>query len=257
MKVASFNANGIRARLGIILDWLRQESPEILCLQETKVQDKDFPWEEFQAAGYQCAFWGEKSYNGVAMVSKVPLTEVSYGFAEGCRGEDARLMRGTLRNIPIVNAYVPQGVSPDSEKFQFKLDWFRRIRDYFSEYFDPRKPLLWVGDFNVAVEDRDVYDPQALYGSIGFHPDEQRALAEVKKWGFVDVFRKHNAHGGIYTFWDYRVPGAVKRGIGWRIDHIWATECLAEKSVRALVDVSPRLFSKPSDHTFVVAEFDV
>ena len=257
MKIASFNANGIRARLHIVREWLVKEKPDILCLQETKVQDSEFPQEAFEELGYYLAFRGEKGYNGVAIVSKMPLTDVFFGFGDGDKNEDARIITATIgSNIPIVNTYVPQGSAPDSEKFRYKLDWFHRLYDYFSRKFKPDNPLLWVGDFNVAPEPRDVYDPQGLLGSIGFHPDEHSALARVKAWGFVDVFRKYEPQGGFYTFWDYRVPQAVKRGLGWRIDHMWATSCLAEKLLCASIDLAPRLAQKPSDHTIIWAEFD-
>ena len=256
MKVASFNANGIRARLPIILDWLERECPDLLGVQETKVQDKDFPSRVFEEAGYSCVFRGEKGYNGVAIISNRPLDHACFGFADGDSREETRLVRGMYKGISVVNTYVPQGLAPYSEKFRYKLDWFQRLRDYFSRSFDPKKPLLWMGDFNVAPEPIDVYDPKNLLGNIGFHPDEHTALAGVKSWGLVDVFRKHQPEGGMYTFWDYRVPNALKRGMGWRIDHIWATASLAQKSTRAWVDLSPRLLEKPSDHTFIVAEFD-
>ena len=256
MKIASFNANGIRARLHIVREWLVKEKPDILCLQETKVQDSEFPQEAFEKLGCFLAFRGEKGYNGVAIVSKTPLTDVFFGFGDGDNKEDARIITATIGNIPIVNTYVPQGSAPDSEKFRYKLDWFHRLYDYFSRKFKPDNPLLWVGDFNVAPEPRDVYDSKGLLGSIGFHPDEHSALAQVKAWGFVDVFRKHEPQGGFYTFWDYRVPQAVKRGLGWRIDHMWATSCLAEKLLCASIDLAPRLAQKPSDHTVIWAEFD-
>lgn len=257
MKVASFNANGIRARLFIILDWLGKESPDVLCLQETKIQDAEFPVRRFEEGGYCCAFRGEKGYNGVAILSRSPLKDVSFGFADGDMQEESRVISGTYKDIPIVNTYIPQGLAPDSEKFRYKLDWFQRLRDYFSRKFQPTDPLLWVGDFNVAPEPIDVHNPKNLLGSIGFHPDEHSALSAVKSWGFIDVFRKHESRGEVYTFWDYRVPNGVKRGLGWRIDHIWATSSLAERSIRSWIDIDPRLMQKPSDHTFIVAEFDL
>ena len=257
MKIASFNANGIRARLSIIKEWLEREGPDVLCIQETKVQDKDFPKDAFEDLAYYCAFWGQKSFNGVAVLSKVPPAKVSLGFGDGDVTEEPRMITAYIKDIPIVNTYVPQGTAPDSDRFQYKLDWFQRLRGYFSKHFQPTEPLLWVGDFNVAPEPIDVYDPEGLLGSIGFHPDEHKALSAVKSWGFVDMFRMHNPGNKAYTFWDYRVPHAFRRGLGWRVDHIWATPCLAEKSKRAWIDVAPRRLEKPSDHTFILAEFEV
>jgi exodeoxyribonuclease-3 len=255
MKIATFNANGIRARLPLILEWLSKELPDVLCLQETKAQDADFPQEPFHELGYHCTIWGQKSYNGVAILSKTSPKHVLRGFGNGDAKEEARLIAATIQRIPIVNTYVPQGYAPDSEKFQYKLQWFGRLQDYFSKHFEPHMPLLWVGDFNVAPEPVDVFDPKALSGSVGFHPDEHKALAAVKSWGFVDVFRLHESAGGMYTFWDYRIRNAFQRGLGWRVDHIWATQPLAAKSSRAWIDTVPRLSERPSDHTFVIAEF--
>jgi len=257
MKIATFNANGVRARLPVILQWLSTESPDILCLQETKVQDADFPADPFQKLGYHCAIWGQKSYNGVAILSKSPPENISRGFGDVDTAEEPRLITATIHGIPIVNTYVPQGYAPDSEKFQYKLQWFGRLQDYFSKHFEPHTPLLWVGDFNVAPEPIDVFDPKKLAGSIGFHPNEHKALAAIKAWGFVDIFRLHESAGSMYTFWDYRIRNALQRGLGWRVDHIWATQPLADKSSRAWIDVKPRLSERPSDHTFVVAEFGV
>ncbi|HUU41312.1 MAG TPA: exodeoxyribonuclease III [Desulfatiglandales bacterium] len=256
MKIASFNTNGIRARLPIIKPWLETEAVDVLCIQETKVQDQDFPGETFEEIGYRCAFRGQKSFNGVAILSKTPPATVSFGFADGDAQEEPRIITAHINGIPIVNTYAPQGTAPDSERFQYKLDWFQRIHAYFSKNFQPDKPLLWVGDFNVAPEPIDVHDPEGLLGSIGYHPEEHKALSAVKSWGFVDVFRMHHPHEKAYTFWDYRIPHAFRRGLGWRVDHIWATKCLADKSKRAWIDVGPRKLEKPSDHTFILAEFE-
>ena len=257
MKIASLNANGIRARLPIILQWLEQESPDTLCIQETKVQDHDFPRQPFLDAGYHCNFKGQKSYNGVAVVSKKKPRAVSMGFDDADEKEGPRLIRVNIDAIEIVNTYVPQGQDPTSEQFAYKLAWFGRLRKYFADNFAADEPVIWAGDFNVAPEPIDVYDPEKLLGSVGYHPKEHRALKEVMQWGFVDVYRRHKPDEKAFTFWDYRIPNAVKRGLGWRIDHIWATKCLAEKSKTAWIDQQPRLWQRPSDHTFIVAEFDI
>ncbi len=255
MKAATFNANSVRARMPILIDWIEANSPDILCIQETKAQDKDFPEAEFSGLGYYVVFRGQKSYNGVAIASKEKPQDVSFGLDDGGEPDEARLIRATVAGIPVVNTYVPQGRSLDSPFFQYKLEWFRRLRAYFDRHFSPDKPLLWTGDLNVAPEPKDVYDPQKLAGSVCFHPDEHKALEEVKEWGFVDVFRKHRPEAGLYSFWDYRMRDALGRNRGWRLDHILATRPLAEKSAGADIDIEPRRAERPSDHTFVTAEF--
>jgi exodeoxyribonuclease-3 len=254
VKVASFNANSIRARLHIVIDWLKKESPHVLCLQETKVIDAEFPEEAFRDLNYKTVYRGEKSYNGVAIVSRMPVRNVRRGFDE-LETEGSRLIFATVGGIPILNTYIPQGFHPLSKQFMHKLNWFQRLYDYVNQHFRPDRPLLWLGDFNVAPEPIDVHDPGHLLGQVGFHPDEHAALEKFKEWGFVDVFRRHQPEPGQYTFWDYRVRNGVARNLGWRVDHIWATEPLARKSVNAWIDVEPRLREKPSDHTFIVAEF--
>jgi exodeoxyribonuclease-3 len=254
IKIATFNTNSIRARMDIILDWLRKESPDVLCLQETKVPDKDFPKDAFEAVHYHAVFRGEKSHNGVAIVSKEPAKDVMIGFDEN-ESEGTRLIAARINNVPIVNTYVPQGFHPLSKKFEEKLDWLGRLYDYFTGHFRPDKPLLWTGDFNVAPEPADVYDPAHLEGHVGFHPDERAALQRFLQWGLVDVVRQHQPGAGQFTFWDYRLKNAVLRNLGWRVDHIWATRPLAKKSTSAWIDREPRGAERPSDHTVVVAEF--
>ncbi len=256
-KVASYNTNSIRSRLGIILPWLEHEQPDVLCLQETKVEDKDFPLEPVNGAGYHAVFNGRKSYNGVAIVSKHAMQDVSTDSVEGAEPGEGRLIAATIRGVRVVNTYIPQGQSPDSDKFIYKLNWIRGLRDYFQRYHSQADYLIWTGDFNVAPEPIDVHNPKRLHGHVGYHPEEHKALQYVKEWGFEDVFRRHQKDGGHYTFWDYRVKDGVNRNLGWRVDHIWATLPLAEKSARAWIDKEPRLKEKPSDHTFIVAEFDL
>ncbi len=256
MKIASFNVNGIRARMPVLVRWLASEKPDIVCLQETKVQDADFPVSALTEAGYQCAYRGQKSYNGVAILSRIVPEQVDAGFGDEF-DKEARLIAARFGGLWVVNTYIPQGQDPASEKFRFKLEWIERLGRFFSEGFQPGDPLVWVGDFNVAPMPLDVYDPETLLGSVCYHPDEHRALSAVEQWGFVDIYRRHRPEDPTFSFFDYRVPNAVKRGIGWRIDHIWATESMAEKSTRAWIDLEPRTWEKPSDHTFIVAEFDM
>jgi len=255
IKVATFNANSIRARLEPVLNWLKREVPDVLCLQETKVQDADFPADAFRNIGYQVTFRGEKAHAGVAIVSKQTPKDVAFGFDDGDEPDEARLIRAVIQDIPIVDTYVPQGRSEDSPHFQYKLEWFARLRNWFNRHYSPEEPLLWLGDFNVAPDPIDVHDPKRLSKHVDFHPEARAALQRVKDWGFVDVFRLHCSEPGQYTFWDYRARTAVDRNLGWRVDHIWATKPLAGKSTRAWIDVQMRRAERPSDHTFLVAEF--
>ncbi len=255
MKVASFNVNSLRARLTILLDWIKAVSPDILCLQETKVPDSAFPIKDFERIGLHVSFRGEKTFNGVAMISRVPFEDVHYGFEDG--SEAVRLISVKIQGITVINTYVPQGFHPLSEKFREKLDWLQRLYYHFKDNYKHRMPIIWTGDFNIAPEPKDVYDPKLLRGHVGFHPDEQAILLKFMEWGFIDVFRLHNSESGQYSFWDYTMKNAVKKGMGWRIDHIWATKVIADKSIRAWIDVGPRLLQKPSDHTPVVAEFKI
>lgn len=255
MRFATFNCNSIRARLQIIINWLDKEKPDILCLQETKVQDKDFPVKRLEATGYHVIFKGQKSYNGVAILSRHDPVDVRT-YLENPE-EDARFLSAVICNIPVLNVYVPQGFSPESEKFIYKLAWLKNLLDHLNGNYDPTQDLILAGDFNVALEAKDVYDPEGLKGEVGFHPEEQAALRKLLNWGLVDIFRKHEPNGGHYTFWDYRIPNAFKRKMGWRIDYILATSSLAHKSKGCWIDTEARLLPKPSDHTFLVAEFDV
>ena len=255
MKVASFNVNSLRARLPVVLRWLAENRPDVLCVQETKVQDVDFPADAFEETGYRYVFKGQKSYNGVAIFSRVEINNVQFGFDDEPKDE-ARLMRAEINGIFIVNTYVPQGYSPESEKFEYKLEWFGRLGAYFDENFRPGDAVLWTGDFNVAPEAIDVYDPERLLGHVCYHPEAHKALKEVMGWGFVDVFRMHCDEAGQYTFWDYRLRDSFRRNLGWRLDHIMATKALAEKCTACYIDKEPRLADRPSDHTPIVAEFD-
>jgi len=254
MKIASFNVNSLRARLPIVLSWLQEHKPDVLCVQETKVQDADFPCEAFERAGYRCACRGQKSYNGVAIFSKGPMENIEAGFADEPKDE-SRLIKADLGDVSIVNTYVPQGYISGSEKFRYKLKWFERLRRYFETHFSPNDAVIWTGDLNVAPDERDVYDPQGLLGHVCYCPEVQEALQRVVEWGFVDVFRKHCEQGGQYTFWDYRLRGSFKRNLGWRLDHILATKQLTERSVACYIDRQPRAEDRPSDHTPIVAEF--
>ncbi|MBU0676518.1 MAG: exodeoxyribonuclease III [Verrucomicrobia bacterium] len=256
-KIATFNANSIRSREGIILDWMRRHDPDILCIQETKVQDQDFPMAPYEDAGYHVSFRGQKAYNGVAIISKDIPDSVQCGFLDAGPVDDTRLMHASFGPLHIVNTYVPQGREVDHEMFQYKLRWFERLTNYFTQGFEKDDLLLWTGDMNVARTPDDVHNPSERELHVCFHADARKAFESCIAWGFEDVLRKHHPEPGQFTFFDYRTPNAAKRGLGWRIDYIFTTPALTEKCTDAVIDVEPRLLEKPSDHTFLVAEFDL
>jgi len=255
--VATWNVNSIRSRLHALLPWLEKVGPDVVCLQETKVQDHEFPVSTINEAGYHVAFRGEKSYNGVAILSKTPIENVRYGFDDGGPADEARLIVGEVNGIPIVNTYVPQGRAPDHPMFAYKLEWLARLRALFEAHFLPDEPLIWMGDLNVAPEPIDVWDPKRLLGHVCFNPQVTQALEEVKAWGLVDLFRKHVPDPGEYTYYDYRTKDGVANGRGWRVDHILASRPLAARSTNACIDLEPRQAEKPSDHAPLVVKFKI
>jgi exodeoxyribonuclease-3 len=257
MKVATFNVNGVRARLPVVISFLESEQADVLCLQETKVVDEDFPREPFEALGYECAISGQKSYNGVAILSRLPMKGVRVGFDEGEPADETRLIWGKVGPMIIVNTYVPQGRDIESEHYRYKLEWLARLREFFERNFTPRRRVLWVGDINVAPEPRDVHDPKGLRDHPDFHIDAREALARVVEWGLVDLLRMHNDEDGQFSYYDYRAPNALARNVGWRVDHLFATRSLANRCVSARIDLGPRAMERPSDHTPVIAEFDL
>jgi len=255
MKIATFNVNSLRKRLPIVLDWLNHHRPDVLCLQETKVQDADFPVLALTSTGYHVTFRGMKSYNGVAILTLQKPDSISYGFDEGPDSEDARLLQVVIRGIPIINTYVPQGFALDSPKYQYKLGWFTRLRKYFETHLSPTKPAIWCGDVNVAPEPIDVHSPATHLTHPCFHEDAKHAYHTTCAWGFEDVFRKLHPTRQQFTFWDYRQPSSLEANKGWRIDHILATAPLAKTCTDCDVDTEPRRAKEPSDHTVLWAEF--
>ncbi len=254
--VATFNANSIRTRLDQVLAWLEREAPDVLALQETKVQDELFPAAAFEAAGWHIVFRGQKAYAGVALATRAAPEQVAFGLDDGDEPDGPRLVRAVVRGVPIINTYVPQGRAVDSPHFAYKLAWFERVRGLLVREYSPNQPLVWLGDLNVAPEEIDVHDPKRLVKEVDFHPEARAALARAMAWGLTDVVRQlHPGEAGLYTYWDYRVPGALERNVGWRVDHILATAPLAARACRAWVDVDARRVERPSDHTFLVAEF--
>ncbi len=255
--IATFNVNSIRSRIHIVIPWLRKNRPDILCMQETRVENRLFPENEFHRIGYHVVFSGGKGRNGVAIASLEEPKDVISGLDTEPKDRD-RLIMGNFSGITIVNTYVPQGFKIDSPKYQYKLEWLKRLEEFFKKHISMDKYVAWCGDINVAPEDIDVHNPKRLKNHVCFHEDVKNAFDQVRSLGFVDVFRKHHPdEPGHYTFFDYRVKDAVSRNLGWRVDHILVSPLLADKSVDCYIDLKPRLERRPSDHTPLVAEFEI
>ncbi len=240
--------------------------PDVLCLQETKVQDSEFPIDAFARTGYFVYFRGMKSYNGVALVTRREPTQLTFGLLDDhdpgdlkglsyARADDSRVCCATIEGVKILNTYVPQGFDIDSPKYAYKLMWFKRLRSYFERHFSAQKPVVWCGDLNVAPRELDVHSPTKHLNHVCFHSEVREAYANTVSWGFVDVFRKLYPEKQQYTFWDYRKPSSFEANRGWRIDHILATPTLAETCSKVEVDLEPRRRPSASDHTFLWAEF--
>lgn len=255
MKLATWNVNSVIARLPLVLKWIDAAQPDVLCLQETKCTDEKFPKEVFVELGYNIETFGQPTYNGVAILAREPIEDVSRGFPSN---EDARarLIAATINGVRVVNVYVPNGQAVGAEKYYFKLEWMRRLRRYFDKNFSAKERVLLCGDFNVAPEERDVHNPKLWQGRILFSDAERERLEEIKQWGLVDSFRLHNQGEKEFSWWDYRM-GAFRRNLGLRIDHIWVSKKLAESCKAVWIDKEPRSWERPSDHAPVVAEFDL
>jgi len=261
MKLATFNANSLRMRLNVILGWLKSHQPDVLCIQETKVQDHEFPIQAFEGSGYYVNFRGMKSYNGVAILSRAKPISVVYGLADHPEADQPRLAHAAFDGFSVINTYIPQGYLLESPKYAYKLEWFKRLRRYFDKNFSPNDRVIWCGDMNVAPRDLDVHHPEKHLTHVCFHEDAKKAYAETLAWGFEDVFLKLYPGRQQFTFWDYRFRAAGKSSLeanlGWRIDHIMATEPLAKLCQQVEVDIEPRKDLKASDHTFLWAEFKI
>lgn len=238
----------------LVLKWLEAAKPDVLCMQETKCTDDKFPAEAFAELGYRSESFGQRTYNGVAIVSRTEIESAQRGFPDDEEGAQARLLGATVGGVRIVNVYVPNGQAVGTDKYRFKLEWMKRLRAFFDESYGVSEQVLVCGDFNVAPEERDVHDPELWQGRILFSRRERAALDELKGWGFTDAFRMHTEEGGHYSWWDYR-QGSFRRNAGLRIDHLWVSEPLAARCTRAWIDTAPRGWERPSDHTPVIAEF--
>lgn len=256
MKIATWNVNSINVRLPQLLDWVERAQPDVVCLQETKCVDENFPAEPLRDAGFQIAFFGQKSYNGVAILSKDEIHDVQKGFDGDDDEAPKRLIAATINGVRIVNTYIPNGTELWTDKFTFKLDWLMRLRRLFDAAYEQNDNVLLCGDFNVAMEDLDVWSVAQWEGKLHFSIPERAAMYNVKQWGFVDTFRKINGDKQEFSWWNYR-EGAWQRNRGLRIDYIWTSPALAEKCTDCQIDRSTRSLEKPSDHAPVIAEFGV
>ncbi len=256
MKIATWNVNSIRTRAGQVRAFLEAHRPDVLALQELKAPTEQFPGETFAEIGYRAAVFGQKTYNGVAFLAAESAGEpeaIQRGLPDDDGEAGARLITARFGELTVINVYLPNGSEVGSDKYAHKLEWMARLRAYLDQAFDPGEPVLLVGDFNVAPEDRDVYDADALRDRILFSEPEKEALERIRAWGFVDCFRRHHDEAGLYSWWDYRL-NMFRRGLGLRIDHIWGSRPVAEACSGCEILVEPRRWQRPSDHAPVMAE---
>ena len=256
MKLATWNVNSIRAREERLLRWLTTHRPDVLCLQELKVAEDAFPLLPIRSLGYHAAVHGQKTYNGVAILSREEPVEIERGFGDGGDDAQSRLVAARVGSVHVVSAYVPNGAEVGSDKWAYKLEWLKRLRAWLDRRFAKTDLLALCGDFNVAPEARDVCDPAAWEASVLFHPEARAALEHVRAWGLVDAFRLHHQAPGFYTWWDYRML-AFPKNQGLRIDHVFLSEALAARCAAASIDRNERKGKQPSDHAPVVVELDV
>ncbi|KJH71124.1 exodeoxyribonuclease III [Aliterella atlantica] len=258
MKVATWNVNSVRTRQDQVVNWLRENKVDILCLQETKVVDDNFPRSPFAELGYHIYVSGQKSYNGVAIISTEPLEDVNTGFAPligtSDLDEQKRVISGTINDVRIVNVYIPNGSSVGSDKYTYKLRWLTALQEYLRLLLYETSNICICGDFNIAPDDRDLHAPALLTGQIMASDLERQAIAAIVNLGFADAFRKFTTEGGHYSWWDYR-SAAFGRNLGWRIDHHYLTSDLYAQAISCTIDVAPRKLPQPSDHTPVIVEF--
>jgi exodeoxyribonuclease-3 len=252
MKIASWNVNSLKVRLPQLIEWLDSYRPDLVCLQETKLEDQHFPCAEIEAAGYAVCFSGQKTYNGVALLSRHPLSEITYGNPH-FPDEQKRLISATLGTTRAICAYVPNGQAVGSDKYEYKLGWLRALGDWLREEIAVYPRLIVAGDFNIAPEDRDVYNPAAWAGQVLCSDAERAAFSELLALGLKDSFRLFDQPEKTYSWWDYRMLGFQKNN-GLRIDHILLSVVLAERCRAAGVDREMRKRERPSDHAPVTAE---
>lgn len=254
MKIATWNVNSLKVRLPHVLDWLDTVQPDILCLQETKLTDDNFPHAEIEAAGFQVAYAGQKTYNGVATISRQPAEHVITDIP-GLDDPQRRILCATFDGVRVLNLYVVNGQEVGSEKYAWKLEWLDKVTGYIRDQLAQNAAMVVLGDFNIAPEDRDVHDPEAWHERILCSTPERQALGNMLNLGLVDTFRLFDQEEKSFSWWDYRAA-AFRRNMGLRIDLILANQTLAGKCRACTIDKQPRRLERPSDHTPVVADFD-
>ncbi len=258
MKIATFNVNSIKARKDLLMQWLDREDIDVLCLQELKQEEKNFPYKDFEERGYHCEVWAQKTYNGVCICSKIPMDNVRKGFGDDYFDQQKRIISAVIGDLHVINVYAPHGDVRGSDKYHYKLEFYQKLIDHLSTHYSPEDKICMVGDFNVAKEDIDVYDPELLRDSIGTMKEERDAFRRVLEWGFIDAFRYLYPDKVQYTWWDY-IGGMIWRDKGMRIDYILITNPLKETLRDVYVDLwtRKRRTPKPSDHAPVVGVFEV
>ncbi|GAB4209461.1 MAG: exodeoxyribonuclease III [Sandaracinaceae bacterium] len=255
MRLITWNVNSVRARHDRLLGVLARHQPDVLCLQELKVEDDAFPWDAVRAAGYEAAVFGQKTYNGVALLSRTPIEDVRRGLADGVEDPQARLISGRVQGLRVLSAYFPNGGELHSEKYRYKLAWMERLRAMLARDFTPDTPLVLAGDFNVAPDDRDAKNPAQWRDTVLCHEEARKALANLRSWGLHDSLRLVSDAPGVYSWWDYRMLGFPKND-GLRIDHLDVTEPLRKRVRDVRVDRDERKGKQPSDHAPVILELE-
>jgi exodeoxyribonuclease-3 len=255
VRIATWNVNSLRVRLPQLLEWLQANSPEVVALQETKLLDEAFPVAELAAAGYRSVWSGQRSYNGVALLARDEPADVLRDMP-GYDDPQRRVLAANIAGVRVINVYVPNGQSVGSDKYLYKLGWFRALCRWLRQELTAHPHLVVLGDFNVAPEDRDVHDPAAWVGSVLVSPDERAALQAALDLGLIDVFRRFEQPPRSYSWWDYRA-GAFQRNNGLRIDLLLATPALAERCTACTIDREPRRVAQASDHAPVIGTFDI
>ena len=253
MKVATWNVNSIGVRKERLLRWLEAKQPDVLCLQELKCLEEAFPREELAALGYEAAVLGQRTYNGVAILSKTPLQDVERGLEDDDSDPEARFLSAEVQGLRVFSCYIPNGQEQSSPKFEYKQRWLDRLLAYLARHHTPGQPILVCGDFNIAPEDRDCYDPEALREDVLCHERVRARWQALIAWGLVDTYRLHVPDAGKYSWWDYRML-AFPKGRGLRIDHVLATRSLAERCSAVAIDRDQRKGKQPSDHAPVLVE---